>query len=116
MGYVEFLDLVLEEETGVRVFFQPEQSFDYCGARPLSVVKHEIRARFRSAAMPYNGEQIDRRLEALLYMFPMDPFGRTVRWWEPDPGDPPPASLHCLATMTRGPSRSTGRTALSYAR
>ena len=67
---------------GFYVFFQPERSFDFCGSRPLSEFKYEIRRRFEAAGMPYNGDQIDRRLEALLYMFPVDPDGAPVVWWD----------------------------------
>ena len=28
-----------------------------------------------------DGAQIDRRIEALLYMFPLEPFGDPVVWW-----------------------------------
>lgn len=72
------------ESTGAFfVLFQPEFSFDFCGIDPGSRdTKLEIRRRFASAGMPYNGAQIDSRIEALLYMFPSDPFGEPVRWWE----------------------------------
>lgn len=68
-------------DNGFLVFFQPEVSFDYCGGQPLDVAKHAIRARFASAGMPYDGDRIDRRIEALLYMFPIEPFGEAVAWW-----------------------------------
>lgn len=65
------------------VFFQPEFSFDLCGVnsdRPT--IKRQIRSLFAQAGTPYNGEQIDSRFEALLYMFPHEPFGPPVRWWK----------------------------------
>jgi hypothetical protein len=65
------------------VFFQPEFSFDFCGIDPGSKnTKRKIRESFAMAGMPYNGAQIDARHEALLYMFPADPFGLPVNWWE----------------------------------
>ena len=67
---------------GFFVFFQPERSFDFCGGPPLDVFKYEIRRRFAAVNMPYNGDQIDQRLEALLYMFPVEPYGEAVRWWD----------------------------------
>lgn len=66
---------------GFYVFFQPERSFDFCGSRPLSEFKFEIRRRFSAAGMPYNGDLIDQRIEALIYMFPIDPDGEPVEWW-----------------------------------
>lgn len=64
------------------VFFQPEHSFDLCGINSSEQeTKAAIRRRFADAGMPYNGELIDARSEALLYMFPCDPFGPPVRWW-----------------------------------
>ena len=72
--YCEVLD-------GFFVFFQPERSFDFCGSRSLAIMKHEIRARFAEAGLPYNGAQVDARIEALLYMFPVEPFGEPVKWW-----------------------------------
>jgi len=65
------------------VFFQPEFSFDFCGISQKSdSTKKEIRAAFALAGIPYNGSLIDDRTEALLYMFPDDPFGPPVKWWE----------------------------------
>jgi hypothetical protein len=65
------------------VFFQPEFSFDFCGVNPNSkAIKEKIRTSFGTAQMPYNGAQIDKRIEALLYMFPESPSGGPVRWWE----------------------------------
>lgn len=65
------------------VFFQPESSFDLCGTNSITKkTKQEIRDRFARAGMPYNGEQIDQRIESLLYMFPVDHNSPPVRWWE----------------------------------
>jgi len=63
------------------VFFQPEVSFKkHKGASDVAM-KDYIRGRFASAGRPYNGRQIDERIEALLYMFPEDPNGPPVMWW-----------------------------------
>jgi hypothetical protein len=67
---------------GFFVFFQPERSFDFCAGPPLDVFKFEIRRRFTTVDMPYNGDLIDQRFEALLYMFPVEPYGEAVRWWD----------------------------------
>lgn len=65
------------------VFFQPEYSFDLCGIDPSKVAKKDvIRAAFRDAGMTYDGAQIDKRIEALLYMFPIRPTDEPVRWWD----------------------------------
>ena len=61
------------------VFFQPELSFKKFGLDDRMIAY--IRNRFAAAGMPYNGRQIDERIEALLYMFPEDPDGPPVRWW-----------------------------------
>jgi FPC/CPF motif-containing protein YcgG len=61
------------------VFFQPEQSFKKFDLDD-AMTRH-IRDRFAAAGMPYNGRQIDERIEALLYMFPEDPDGPPVMWW-----------------------------------
>jgi len=61
------------------VFFQPEFSFKKYALDHATTAY--IRGRFAAAGMPYNGRQIDERIEALLYMFPEDPWGPPVRWW-----------------------------------
>jgi hypothetical protein len=67
----------------VVVFAQPEESFDYCGVNPSRRhVKEAIRRRFADAGRPYPGELIDTRVEAHLYVFPCEPGGNPVRWWE----------------------------------
>jgi hypothetical protein len=66
---------------GFYVFFQPERSFDFCGRSLLDTFKHEIRRRFADAGMPYDGALIDDGYEALIYMFPEEPFGAPVEWW-----------------------------------
>ena len=64
------------------VFFQPEFSFDLCGVdSSRGELKQQIRERFSSHGMPYNGQMIDRRIEALLYMFPQRMTDDPVRWW-----------------------------------
>jgi YqcI/YcgG family len=68
-------------KNGFYVLFQPERSFDFCGGVDLRSFKHIIRARFAAAGMPYNDTQIDKRIEALIYMFPSEPFGAPVEWW-----------------------------------
>lgn len=66
----------------VFLFFQPEFSFDFCGINPQNTAAKEfVRQRFREAGSPYSGELIDRRQEAYLYMFPLNPEGEPVRWW-----------------------------------
>ena len=66
----------------VYVFFQPEFAFDFCGINPRNRAARElVRRRFLEAGSPYNGELIDRRQEAYLYMFPLDPMGQPVKWW-----------------------------------
>jgi hypothetical protein len=73
----------LQSENAFWVFFQPEFAFDLCNIDPRSVAtKQRIREAFAAAGMPYNGSQIDARLEAFLYMFPVDPAGEPVRWWD----------------------------------
>ncbi|MDH3030143.1 YqcI/YcgG family protein [Methylobacterium fujisawaense] len=65
------------------VFFQPEYSFDLCNIDPSKIAtKALIRSAFREAGMPYDGAQIDRRIESLLYMFPMRGTDGPVRWWD----------------------------------
>ena len=39
--------------------------------------------------MRYNGEMIDRRTEALLYMFPQRVTDNPVRWWIDEQGTAP---------------------------
>jgi len=68
-------------EGGFFVFFQPEFSFKKHKAVLDDSMKAYIRNRFAAAGMPYNGRQIDERIEALLYMFPEDPSGPPVTWW-----------------------------------
>jgi hypothetical protein len=65
------------------VFAQPEESFDFCGVDPsrLSLRKH-IRNRFRDGGKPYPGDLIDTRLEAHLYVFPLNHDDPPIRWWE----------------------------------
>lgn len=69
-------------ECGFAIFLQPEVSFDFCGNVDLSSFKHEIRKRFSDAGKPYNGGQIDKRIEALIYMFPEKETDGPVIWWE----------------------------------
>ncbi len=65
------------------LFLQPEYAFDLCGVNPANrAAKELIRARFRKAGMPYDGELIDQRIEAQIYMFALRPGDRPVRWWE----------------------------------
>jgi hypothetical protein len=40
-----------------------------------------VRQRFRDAGSPYNGELVDRHLEAYLYMLPLELEGDPVPWW-----------------------------------
>lgn len=73
----------IDTESLFYVFFQPEYSFQMCGAGPLAPgVKHEIRKRFKAAGMPYDGALIDRRIEALIYMFPLQLGDEPVVWWD----------------------------------
>lgn len=73
----------IEDTERVYLFLQPEYSFDICGVnRDNLAAKRMIRRRFAEAGSPYSGELIDRRVEAYLYMFPLDPDDPPVRWWE----------------------------------
>jgi hypothetical protein len=64
------------------VLFQPEFSFGLCGVdSSRGELKQQIREKFSSRGMPYNGAMIDRRIEALLYMFPQHITCDPVRWW-----------------------------------
>lgn len=74
-------------QRGFYVFFQPERSFDFCAGSSRKDVKLKIREQFARSGMPYDGTQIDRRIEALLYMFPLEPFGDPVVWWCGTDGD-----------------------------
>ena len=63
--------------------FQPEFAFDLCGITQASKIeKVFIRSRFREAGRPYNGELVDNRLEALLYISPQQLTDPPIRWWE----------------------------------
>jgi YqcI/YcgG family len=65
------------------VFFQPEFSFDFCGINPKNRhTKEYIRHIFAEHGKPYDGELIDQRIEALLYMFPKRLGDDPVYWWE----------------------------------
>ena len=65
------------------IFFQPVFSFDFCGInRTNKKAKEYIRQLFCSANRSYNGDLIDDRIEAFLYMFPMATDDPPVRWWE----------------------------------
>ncbi|HEY5710129.1 MAG TPA: YqcI/YcgG family protein [Solirubrobacterales bacterium] len=73
----------VEDPERVFLFFQPEYSFDICGVnRDNLAAKRMIRRRFAEAGSPYSGELIDQRVEAYLYMLPLDPGDPPVRWWE----------------------------------
>jgi hypothetical protein len=75
----------VEAEDCFFVFFQPEHSFDLCGVNPQNrAAKTQIRSAFADADMPYNGAAIDARIEAELYMFPLNPTDPPVRWWLDD--------------------------------
>lgn len=64
------------------IFFQPEFSFDLCGIDSSNrAAKETIRRIFSNAGCPYDGDAIDRRIEAYLYLFPLDPADGPVRWW-----------------------------------
>lgn len=64
-------------------FFQPEGAFDLCGiSRDQKAEKDAIRERFRRGGRPYNSDLIDQRIEALLYMSPLQIADPPVRWWE----------------------------------
>jgi len=72
----------VEAERRFYVFFQPEFSFDLCGVNSANRgAKETVRRIFRDAGCPYDGAVIDRRIEAHLYMFPLDPGDDAVRWW-----------------------------------
>lgn len=61
------------------VFFQPE--FSFRKYKLNHAMTAHIRGRFSAAGIPYNGHQIDERIEALLYMFPENLWDPPVRWW-----------------------------------
>ena len=68
----------------IYIFFQPEFSFDFCGISSARVrEKQRIRKAFADAEMPYSGDMIDGRVEALLYMFPLSAGDPPVVWWRP---------------------------------
>ncbi|HMJ79385.1 MAG TPA: YqcI/YcgG family protein [Iamia sp.] len=74
-----------EWDEGIIVFFQPESSFDDCGVHPgRRDLRRSIRRRFAEAGQPYSGPLIDRRVEALLYVFPVGLDDAPVRWWTLD--------------------------------
>src|SRR5665213_440035 len=65
------------------VYFQPEWSFDICGINQGTVEEKQIvRSLFQRSGKQYNGELIDGRIEALLYLLPLERDGAPVRWWE----------------------------------
>jgi hypothetical protein len=64
------------------LFFQPDYSFDFCGVdRDNIKAKTYIRRIFQAANRPYNGEIIDQRIEALIYMSPLALDDPPVQWW-----------------------------------
>lgn len=73
----------IESDDSIYIFFQPEYAFDLCGSRPLdeAIITH-IRDKFRSAGQEYDGELIDRRIEAHIYMFPEKSGDPPVNWWD----------------------------------
>lgn len=65
------------------VFFQPEFTFDFCNVnRAKTELKAQIREKFASAGMAYDGETIDTRRKALSYVFPIRSGDPPIRWWE----------------------------------
>jgi hypothetical protein len=72
-----------QDSERIFLFLQPEYAFDLCGVNPANrAAKELIRTRFRAAGMPYNGELIDQRIEAQIYMFALHASDQPVRWWE----------------------------------
>jgi hypothetical protein len=70
-------------EDSIYIFFQPEYSFSLCGSKPLTkLTTQSIRDKFYKAGKGYDGELIDQRIEAYIYMFPEKPGDQPVNWWE----------------------------------
>ena len=73
----------IASEDSIYIFFQPEYSFDLCGSKPLNrTITLSIRDRFDEHGQAYDGELIDRRIEAYIYMFPEKLGDPPVVWWE----------------------------------
>lgn len=65
------------------LFLQPERSFDFCDVNSSrGDLRRRIRERFAKAGRPYSGDLIDTRIEAHLYVFPLEIGDPIVRWWE----------------------------------
>lgn len=73
----------IDSKDSIYIFFQPEYSFKLCGAKPLNrTITQSIRDRFGEEGQAYDGELIDRRIEAYIYMFPEQLGDPPVIWWE----------------------------------
>jgi len=76
--HTKFIDL----DSGIMIFAQPEGSFDLCGIDPSRPeVKQQIRDRFASNGLAYDGTLIDKRVESHLYVFPEQVGDDPVRFW-----------------------------------
>ena len=63
------------------IFMQPEISFDYCGInRNNRSTKQAIRDAFAEAGRPYDGSLVETRVEAWLYIFPLEVGDSPVKW------------------------------------
>lgn len=72
----------LETSDRFVVFFQQESSFDYCGINSTQHgTKEAIRQAFADAGMAYDGDLVDQRVEAELYVFPLHVGDAPVKWW-----------------------------------
>jgi NTP pyrophosphatase (non-canonical NTP hydrolase) len=68
------------------IMFQPEFSFDihgiHAGNPKLDKIKERIRKAFAANNSAYDVELIKQRLEAFLYIMPLNVGDPPVRWWE----------------------------------
>jgi len=73
--------------TGTFVMLQPSEAFTahgIGGGKPYGdSLKQRVRSAFESAGRSYPSQSIDRRVEAHLYLLPLEGEPPTA-WWEPD--------------------------------
>lgn len=73
----------LKDTDVLLVFFQPDHSFDWFKInREATKTKESIRQQFAAAGRPYPTQLIDRRIEAELYIFPLEVGDPPVAWFE----------------------------------
>lgn len=64
------------------IFFQPEKSFTMAGvSRKNMQAKLDTRKKFADNGRPYDGDLIDKRIEAWLYISPYNIGDEPVKWW-----------------------------------